>query len=38
MHNILAADDTGELDRAMTLDAECLALGHTHYAVAVARK
>jgi SAM-dependent methyltransferase len=37
LHNIMAAGDTNELDRAMKMDAACLESGMTHYAVAVAK-
>lgn len=38
LHNIVAANDTATLDRAMDLDQACADLGETHYAAAMGIK
>ena len=38
LHNILATRDEATLDRLLQLDDACVALGETHYAVAIAVK
>jgi SAM-dependent methyltransferase len=35
LHNVLQADDQTLLDQLLAIDDECIALGETHYAVAI---
>jgi hypothetical protein len=35
LHNILQANDQALLDQLLTIDDECIAIGETHYAVAI---
>jgi hypothetical protein len=38
LHNIVTAQDYGLLDQLLDLDEQCVGIGETHYAVAIAVK